>query len=102
MCSSPRPCRAGELLLATVATEEPPALARRAMAADEWSEPARALLVSAHLAAGDQGAARVALEDCYRMLFAIGAQPDARTRVLARHLGRDDSAPPTGRTAVAG
>lgn len=44
----------------------------------------------------------VALEDCYRMLFAIGAQPDARTRVLARHLGRDDSAPPTGRTAVAG
>jgi DNA-binding SARP family transcriptional activator len=72
------------------------------MAADEWSEPARALLVSAHLTAGDQSAARVALEDCYRMLFAIGAQPDARTRVLARHLGRDDSAPPTGRTAVAG
>jgi DNA-binding SARP family transcriptional activator len=70
--------------------------------ADEWSEPARALLVSAHLAAGDQSAARVALEDCYRMLFAIGAQPDARTRMLARQLGRDDSALPTGRTAVAG
>ena len=44
----------------------------------------------------------MALEDCYRMLFAIGAQPDARTRMLARQLGRDDSAPPTGRTAVAG
>ena len=52
----------------------------------EGSEPAHQLLVSAYLAAGNDIAARHALDDCHRMLRSLGASPDARTRMLTRQL----------------
>jgi DNA-binding SARP family transcriptional activator len=90
--------RAGDLLLASGAVEEPLRLARQALAADACCEPAHQLLVSAHLAAGDRTAARVALADCHRMLAALGAHPDARTLMLTRRLTGTHPAPGT-RTA---
>ncbi|MGZ4618242.1 MAG: bacterial transcriptional activator domain-containing protein [Frankiaceae bacterium] len=79
--------RAGELLLASGTPAEPLELARRAVAAQPNSEPAHQLLVSAYLAAGNRTAARHALDDCHHMLHALGAPPDARTRMLTRQLG---------------
>jgi LuxR family transcriptional regulator, maltose regulon positive regulatory protein len=78
--------RAGDLLIATGAVEEPMRLARLALAADESSEPAHQLLISAHLAADDPHAARLALDDCHRMLDALGAPPDRRTLMLTRKI----------------
>ena len=78
--------RAGELLLASGAADEPLRLAQRAVTADRWSEPAHQLLVSANLAAGNSTAAHLALDDCHRMLRALGAPPDARTLMLTRRL----------------
>lgn len=76
--------RAGELLLADGAVGEALRLAEQALTTDPWSEPAYQLLVSVHLTAGNRTAARLALQDCHRMLAALDTVPDARTRMLAR------------------
>jgi LuxR family transcriptional regulator, maltose regulon positive regulatory protein len=88
--------RAGDLLIATGAVDEPLRLARLALAADPSSEPAHQLLISAHLAADDRHAARLALDDCTRMLDALAAPPDRRTLMLTRKI-RGTPAPATTR-----
>jgi DNA-binding SARP family transcriptional activator len=74
--------RAAELNLALGRSSAARRLGRRALAADEWCEPAHRVLIAAALADGDHAGAVRALDDCDAMLTHLGAAPDAETRKL--------------------
>jgi DNA-binding SARP family transcriptional activator len=78
--------RGGDLLRAAGDLEEAEHLARRALAVDEWAEPAYAILVTAALARGERSAAVRILEQCATMLTALGVEPSEPTRRLIRRL----------------
>jgi LuxR family transcriptional regulator, maltose regulon positive regulatory protein len=78
--------RAAELSLAAGRFDGAEAHARRALAADEWSEPAHRVLIAAALAAGDHLAAGRALAACERMLAELGVAPAPETSMLRRRL----------------
>jgi LuxR family maltose regulon positive regulatory protein len=78
--------RAGNLVLARGDSAKARGLAERALAADEWSESAYQLLISAHLADGDRLSARRALLRCQEMLREFGVSAHQRTVALARQL----------------
>ncbi len=78
--------RAAELHLAAGRTEFAVRHARRALAADEWYEPAYRTLIAAALARGDgSGAARV-LGECDAMLAGLGVAAGEQTEMLRRRL----------------
>jgi len=76
--------RAGELLLATGGVDRALRLATRAIETDVWSETAHRLAIAAHLARGDRGSARRALERCHHALDDLGVEPDELTVMLER------------------
>jgi DNA-binding SARP family transcriptional activator len=61
-------------------------LARRALAVDEWSESAYAILVTAALGRGERSAAVRILEQCATMLATLGVEPSEPTRRLIRRV----------------
>jgi DNA-binding SARP family transcriptional activator len=78
--------RAAELHLAAGHTERAARHGRRALAADEWSEPAYRTLIAAALARGDgSGAARLLCE-CDGMLAGLGVAAGEQTEMLRRRL----------------
>lgn len=88
--------RALECLAETWIEHGDPALAARdaaeAIDVDPYRESAHRLLIRAHLAAGDRGAAASALADCRRVLRdELGVEPAAATVALL-HPGRADRA----------
>lgn len=85
--------RAGELALAHGDAERARRLADQAIAEEPWSEPARRLLVAAHLDLGDRAAARRALDACLAMLDELGVEPETDTEIVVRRLGQSDHAP---------
>jgi DNA-binding SARP family transcriptional activator len=76
--------RAAELLAASNELERADDLARRALAADEWSEPAYDVLTSVALARGDRSAALRVIDLCQAMLGDLGVEPSEATRRLVR------------------
>ncbi|MEY2571570.1 MAG: hypothetical protein QOE63_1920, partial [Acidimicrobiaceae bacterium] len=82
--------RCGELVLAHGDTDRALALADQALGLEAWAEPAHRLVVSAHLARHDRGAARRALDHYRKLLSELGTTPDEATRVLERLLDTDD------------
>lgn len=76
----------GEILLRIGQPEEAGERARRAMAADMWSEPAHLLLVKALTAAGDRLAASRALNDYTELLSELGIEDDQAVAQLTRAL----------------
>jgi DNA-binding SARP family transcriptional activator len=78
--------RAGELLAAAGDLEQAEHLAGRALAVDEWSEPAYAILVTAALARGERSAAMRILEQCATMLVALEVEPSELTCRLIRRV----------------
>lgn len=83
--------RAGELLLADGAIDEPLRLAQQALTTDWWSEPAHQLLISVHVMTGNRVGARLALQECHRMLNGLGTAADPRTLMLARQVQGEPS-----------
>jgi LuxR family transcriptional regulator, maltose regulon positive regulatory protein len=75
--------RAGELLLAQGEPHEARRMARAALRADPWSEPAHRMLVRAHLARGDAPGARRALARYRHVLQELGTSPEERTELVA-------------------
>ena len=67
--------RAGQLLLGQGDTDRAEQVARRAIDADPWAEPAHALLVSAALVTGNHSAAHRRLNRCLAMLADLGTEP---------------------------
>jgi len=96
--------RAAELNLAAGNLRSAEDHARRALTADEWSEPAHRILIAAALARGDRSGAARALMECEKMLDRLGVRPDPQTQMLRRHIF--DAAPtasgsrPTHTTAI--
>lgn len=78
--------RAGQLLLGQGDTDQAELVARRAIDADPWAEPAYALLVSAALATGDRSAAHRRLDRCLAMLADLGTAPTDATQQLQHRL----------------
>ena len=78
--------RAGQLLLGQGDTDRAEAVARRALAADQWSEEAYAVLVTAAVAKGDRSGARRLLDRCIAALADIGVEPSATTDQLRRRI----------------
>ena len=78
--------RAAELSLAAGRLDRAQAHARRALATDEWSEPAHRVLIAAALATGDHLGAARALAACERMLADLGVAPAPETSMLRRRL----------------
>ena len=77
---------AAGLHLAAGYTEPAERHARRALAADEWYEPAYRPLLAAALVRGDgSGAARI-LEECDAMLAGLGVAAGEQTEMLRRRL----------------
>ena len=76
--------RAGELQLAAGDVDRALLLATRAIEAESWSEAAHRLAIAAHLARGDRGSARRALDRCHRALDDLGVGPDELTVMLER------------------
>jgi LuxR family maltose regulon positive regulatory protein len=83
--------RAGELLLADGAIDEPLRLAQQALTVDWWSEPAHQLLISVHVIVGNRTGARLALQECHHMLDGLGTAADPRTEMLARRVQGEPS-----------
>jgi LuxR family transcriptional regulator, maltose regulon positive regulatory protein len=79
--------RAGELLVARGRADHALELAKRAIAAERWSEPARRLFAEACAARGDRAGAARALADCAAVLDELGVGPEPETAMLARRLG---------------
>lgn len=75
--------RAGNLLLATGDHTRAESLARRAVAAQPWSEDAYHVLVEALLARGDRPAAQRILDRCFDMLIDLGVEAGSSTVDLA-------------------
>jgi DNA-binding SARP family transcriptional activator len=78
--------RAGQLLLGRGDTDRAEAMARRALAADPWSEDAYGVLVSAAVAKGDRSGARRLLDRCIAALAEIGVEPSDTTHQLRRRI----------------
>jgi DNA-binding SARP family transcriptional activator len=78
--------RAGQLLLGRGDSDQAQAVAHRALATDQWSEDAYAVLVGAALARGDRSGARRLLDRCHCALDELGAAPSSSTQQLARRL----------------
>lgn len=76
--------RAGELTLAAGDADEALRLAARALESEPWSEGAHRLTVAAHLARGDQAAARRARETCLQQLDDLGVAPTEDTEIVLR------------------
>jgi LuxR family transcriptional regulator, maltose regulon positive regulatory protein len=79
-------CRAGQLLAARGDMDDAEAVARRAIAVDQWAEDAYAVLVSTALARGDRSAARHSLDRCLAALADLGVEPSEETQRLRRRL----------------
>jgi len=90
--------RAGHLLLARGDIAEAQTLAKRALAADGWSEIAHQLLIAAHLASGDLVNAKRSLLRCQGLLRELGVPPHQQTLRLARqlHVPPEPRAEPVG------
>jgi LuxR family transcriptional regulator, maltose regulon positive regulatory protein len=97
--------RVGELHLAGGRTRAATHAARRALAADEWSERSHCILIAVALARGDQCGAFRALAACDAMLEDFGVTPREETEMLRRRLGartpRRNDGGQTGIDAVA-
>jgi ATP/maltotriose-dependent transcriptional regulator MalT/DNA-binding SARP family transcriptional activator len=78
--------RAGELQLAAGEVDRALLLATRAIETEAWSEAAHRLAIAAHLARGDRGSARRALDRCHRALDDLGVAPDELTVMLERRV----------------
>ena len=78
--------RAGELLLARGDIDRALSLAQQALDVEPWADPAHRLIVSAHLARGDRGTARRALDRYRKLLSELGTTADEATLVLERLL----------------
>lgn len=76
--------RAGELHLAAGHVDRALLLATRAIETEAWFEAGHRLAVAAHLARGDRGSARRALERCRRALDDLGVEPSDVTVMLER------------------
>lgn len=72
------PC--SQLLLSRGDVEEAESVAHRALAVDQWSEHAYAVLVGAALARRDSSAARRLLSRCLDALADLDAEPTRSTR----------------------
>jgi DNA-binding SARP family transcriptional activator len=84
--------RASQLLLSRGDPDQAQAVARRALAVDQWSEDAYAVLVGAALTRGNRSAARRLLDHCLAALADLGVEPSAATHQLQRRLqGADTS-----------
>jgi ATP/maltotriose-dependent transcriptional regulator MalT/DNA-binding SARP family transcriptional activator len=83
--------RAGQLLLSRGDHDQAQVVARRALAVDQWSEDAYAVLVGAALARGNRSAARRLLDHCLAALADLGVAPSEATRQLQRRLQGDDT-----------
>jgi DNA-binding SARP family transcriptional activator len=90
--------RAGHLLLARGDIAAAQTLAKRALAADTWSETAHQLLIAAHLAGGDLVNAKRSLLRCQGLLRELGVPPQQQTLRLARqlHVPPEPRAEPVG------
>ncbi len=91
---------AGDRALAAADPRLAEALARRALAADPWSERAHRMVVDARFVLGDRDGARRAAGHALGVLADLGAAPAAETAALLRRIGVSD--PTSGRRAVAG
>ena len=82
-----RCCRAairlGELVLASGDSERALDLAGQALAIEDWSEPAHRLIVASHLARGDNGSARRALDGLLDLVGDLGGS-DETTQMVQR------------------
>jgi DNA-binding SARP family transcriptional activator len=78
--------RAGELLVGRGDLDEAEAVARRALAADPWSEDAYAVLIAGALANGDRSGARRLLDHCRAAVAEIGVEPSDAIQQLARRV----------------
>jgi DNA-binding SARP family transcriptional activator len=87
--------RAAELNLAAGNLPSARSHALRALAAEEWCEPAHRILIAVALARGDQGGAAKALTECETMLASLGVRPDPQTQMLRRHV-LNAPPPPSG------
>jgi LuxR family maltose regulon positive regulatory protein len=85
--------RAGELLLARDDSDRALALAEQAIDVDPWLEAAHRLVVAAHRVAGDDLAARRALQRYREAIREVGLSPDEATLMVERLL---DSLPAAG------
>ena len=74
--------RAGELLLASEGAERAAELGEVALGVDPWFDRAHRLVVQAHAASGDRGAARRALDRYRQALVDVGVRPDDASRTL--------------------
>jgi LuxR family transcriptional regulator, maltose regulon positive regulatory protein len=79
--------RVGELHLAGGHPRAAVQAARRALAADEWSERAHCILIAVALAQGDRCGAFRALGACDAMLDDLGVGAGEQTEMLRRRLG---------------
>jgi DNA-binding SARP family transcriptional activator len=79
-------CRAGQLLAARGDMDEAEAVARRAIAVDQWAEEAYAVLVTTALARGDRSASRQVLDRCLAALADLGVEPSEETQRLRRRV----------------
>jgi LuxR family maltose regulon positive regulatory protein len=93
--------RAGQLLVGRGDTEQAQAVAHRALAVDQWSEEAYAVLVGAALARGDWSAARRMLKRSLDALADLGVEPSPATQQLQRRVqgteGTEELPPPRNR-----
>ena len=78
--------RAGELSLAAGDTTAARRHARRALSADDWSEPAHRVLIAAALCDGDRAGAARAVAACDDMLADLGVVPGPETMMLVRQI----------------
>ena len=88
--------RAGELSVARGDAALAEALARQAVSAEPWSEPAHRLLAEALLVKADRAGARRAYAACLAMLDELGADPTTETVMLGRRLDSGARTPPAG------
>jgi LuxR family transcriptional regulator, maltose regulon positive regulatory protein len=86
--------RAGELSLAKGQPEDARRCGQLALSVDPWSERAHYLVVAGHHAAGDDHAARRALERYHDRLHELGIDPATDTGMLQRLAGQLEGADP--------
>jgi len=82
--------RASQLLLGRGDADHAQTVARRALAVDQWSEDAYAVLVGAALSRGNRSAARRLLGHCLTALADLGVEPSTATLQLQRRLQATD------------
>jgi LuxR family transcriptional regulator, maltose regulon positive regulatory protein len=80
--------RAAELHLASGCLVWAVECARRALVANQWSEPAYRVLIAAALSRGDRCGAQRLLDLCDAMLVDLGTGADPQTELLRRRLTR--------------